>query len=31
MLDPSHKTKALKLHAALEALGTRLVVSTEAA
>jgi antitoxin HicB len=31
MLDPAHKTKALKLHAALEALGTRLVVSTEAA
>jgi antitoxin HicB len=31
MLDPAHKTKALKLHAALEALGTRLIVSTEAA
>lgn len=31
MLDPAHKTKALKLHTALEALGTRLIVSTEAA
>ena len=31
MLDPAHKTKALKLQAALEALGTRLVISTEAA
>ncbi len=31
MLDPAHKTKALRLHAALEALGTRLIVSTEAA
>jgi antitoxin HicB len=31
MLDPAHKTKALKLHAALETLGTRLIVSTEAA
>jgi len=31
MLDPAHKTKALKLHTALEALGTRLVISTEAA
>ena len=31
MLDPAHKTKALKLHVALEALGMRLVISTEAA
>jgi DNA-binding Xre family transcriptional regulator len=31
MLDSAHKTKALKLHAALEALGTRLIVGTEAA
>lgn len=31
MLDPAHKTKALKILAALEALGTRLIVTTEAA